>query len=54
MSGALEDDENAQALAVYLTAEDALADTDPENRPRHLFFPWQRISVIEHIVPEAE
>jgi len=31
-----------------------LSSPDPENRPRHLFFPWQRISVVEHIVPEAE
>ncbi len=27
---------------------------DPENAPRHVFFSWQRVSLIEHIGSEPE
>ena len=31
-----------------------LPSADPENRPRHVFFSWQRISLIERIEHEVE
>lgn len=31
------------------TGRGALSSASPENAPRHAFFPWQRISVIERI-----